>query len=72
MKKKVIEDADKRMGKAIAALQRDLTRVRTGRASVALLDGIRVDYYGTSMPLNQVASVAIPESRLMSIQPWDT
>lgn len=71
MKKDVIEDADKRMGKAIAALRRDLARVRTGRASTALLDGINVDYYGTSMPLNQVASVAIPESRLLTIQPWD-
>ncbi len=71
MKKKVIEDADNRMGKAIAAFQRDLARVRIGRASSALLDGIRVDYYGTSMPINQVASIAIPESRLLTIQPWD-
>ena len=71
MKKAVIEEANNKMGKAIAAFQRDLARVRTGRASAALLDGINVDYYGTSMPLNQVASVAIPESRLLTIQPWD-
>ena len=72
MKKAVIEEANNKMGKAIAAFQRDLARVRTGRASAALLDGINVDYYGTSMPLNQVASVAIPESRLLTIQPWDS
>jgi ribosome recycling factor len=59
------------MDKAIAAFERDLARVRTGRASAALLQGINVDYYGTFMPLNQVASIAVPESRLLSIQPWD-
>ncbi len=72
MGKAIIEEANNKMGKTIAAFQRDLARVRTGRASTALLDGINVDYYGTSMPLNQVASVAIPESRLLTIQPWDS
>ena len=71
MKKTVIEEASGKMDKAIGAFERDLSRVRTGRASAALLEGINVDYYGTFMPLNQVASVAIPESRLLSIQPWD-
>ncbi len=67
----VIKDAGVRMDKAIEAFKRDLSRIRTGRASPALLDGVKVDYYGTSMPLNQVASVAVPESRLITIQPWD-
>ena len=60
-----------RMSKSIASFQHDLQRVRTGRASASLLDGIRVDYYGTPTPLNQMATVAIPESRLITIQPWD-
>ena len=71
MKKAQIQEAGTKMDKAIDAFDRDLGRVRTGRASAAILEGINVDYYGTSMPLNQVASVAVPESRLLSIQPWD-
>lgn len=59
------------MQKAVDALQKELDRVRTGRASLTLLDGIRVDYYGTLTPLNQMASLAVPESRLITIQPWD-
>lgn len=65
------DETKDRMDKTIAALKNDLTRVRTGRASLSLLDGIRVDYYGTQTPLNQVASLSIPESRLITIQPWD-
>ncbi len=72
MGKTVIKNAGGRMDKAIGAFDRELAHVRTGRASVALLDGIMVDYYGTSMPLEQVASVAVPEGRLLTIQPWDT
>ena len=60
-----------RMGKTITALENELKRIRTGRASLSLLDGIRVDYYGTLTPLNQMASLAVPESRLITIQPWD-
>nr|HDN00349.1 ribosome recycling factor [Deltaproteobacteria bacterium] len=71
MKKAWIQKASAKMDKAIAAFERDLARVRTGRASAALLQGINVDCYGTFMPLNQVASIAVPESRLLSIQPWD-
>ena len=71
MTNKVITDTDRKMDKAIAAFERDLAHVRTGRASTALLEGITVDYYGTQMPLNQVASIAVPESRLLTIQPWD-
>jgi ribosome recycling factor len=59
------------MEKAIAALKKDLRRVRTGRASLSLLDGVKVDYYGTMTPLNQLATLAVPESRLITLQPWD-
>jgi ribosome recycling factor len=59
------------MGKSVGALKTEFKRVRTGRASLALLDGIRVDYYGTLTPLNQMASLSVPESRLITIQPWD-
>jgi ribosome recycling factor len=71
MKDAVLGDARNKMEKAIEAFRRDLSRVRTGRASAALLEGIKVDYYGTAMPLNQVASIAVPESRLLTVQPWD-
>ena len=67
----VHEDTRDRMGKTIGALKNELKRVRTGRASLSLLDGIRVDYYGTMTPLNQMATLAVPESRLITIQPWD-
>jgi ribosome recycling factor len=59
------------MVKALESFKRDLTRVRTGRASLALLDDIRVDYYGTPTPLNQVGALAVPEPRLITIQPWE-
>ena len=55
----------------MAALKNELKRIRTGRASLSILDAIRVDYYGTLTPLNQMASLSIPESRLIIIQPWD-
>ncbi len=71
----MIEDAKKEakdlMDKAIEALTRDFKRVRTGRASVSLLDGVRADYYGAPTPLNQMASLSVPEPRLILIQPWD-
>ncbi len=59
------------MEKTITSLNKELNRVRTGRANLSLLDGIRVDYYGTLTPLNQMASLSVPESRLITIQPWD-
>jgi len=65
------EETRERMGKSVSALKSEFKRIRTGRASLALLDGIRVDYYGTLTPLNQMASLAVPESRLITIQPWD-
>jgi len=59
------------MDKAVEAVKRELSTVRTGKATTALLDLVRVDAYGTEMPLTQVASVAAPEPRLLTIQPWD-
>ena len=59
------------MGKSIEALIRELKRVRTGRASLSILDGIKAEYYGNQTPLNQMATLAVPESRLITIQPWD-
>jgi ribosome recycling factor len=67
----IYQETRERMEKSIAALEKELKRVRTGRASLSLLDGIKVDYYGTPTPLNQMASLSVPESRLINIQPWD-
>jgi ribosome recycling factor len=61
-----------KMEKSVEALRKDLGRVRTGRASLALLEGIRVNYYGAPSPLAQVASLSVPDSRTIAIQPWDT
>ncbi|MCG6893945.1 MAG: ribosome recycling factor [Desulfobacteraceae bacterium] len=67
----IFQETRDRMKKTLTALQNEFKRVRTGRASLNLLDGVRVDYYGTPTPLNQVASLSVPESRLILIQPWD-
>jgi len=67
----VLSDAKQTMEKGLDALQRNFGRVRTGRASLSLLDGVRVEYYGTPTPLPQVASLSIPEPRLIAVQPWD-
>lgn len=61
-----------RMGKALEDFRHELATVRTGRASASLLDHIKVDYYGTATPLNQVATLGVPEPSLLTIQPWDT
>jgi ribosome recycling factor len=66
-----IKNSEDRMKKTIASLKDDLASIRTGRASAALFDKIRVDYYGEKSPLNQVANISIPEARLIVIQPWD-
>jgi ribosome recycling factor len=71
MEPQIIKECKAKMEKAISALVKELGKVRTGRASPALLDDIRVDYYGTPSPLNQVATLSVPESRLIVIQPWD-
>ena len=67
----VLDDAGSRMGKAIDILSRDLSSLRTGRATPALVEGILVDYYGVPTPLNQVATISVPEARLIVLQPWD-
>jgi len=59
------------MEKSIDALKRDFGKVRTGRASLSLLDDVRVDYYGTPTPLSQVGTLAVPEPRMITIQPWE-
>ena len=64
-------EANQRMQKTLDTLKKDLARIRTGRASPALLDGITVDYYGSPMPINQVANISIPDARLIIIQPWE-
>jgi ribosome recycling factor len=70
MSEVIIEMADK-MGKSVETFRAELSKVRTGRASISLLDGISVDAYGSPMPMNQVATMTIPESRMIAIQPWD-
>ena len=67
----VLADSEDRMKKAIEALRRELASIRTGRARPSLVDHVKVDYYGSTVPLNQVATVAAPEARLLTIQPWD-
>jgi ribosome recycling factor len=67
----VIADAKQRMHKAIEATKHEFAALRTGRASPALLEQIRVDYYGTPTPVNQLATITVPEPRLLVIQPWD-
>ncbi len=67
----IYQETRDNMGKSIDALKNEFNRVRTGRASLTILDGIRVDYYGTLTPLNQMANLSVPESRLITIQPWD-
>ena len=65
------KDAEERMGKALISLERDFSKLRTGRASTSLVEDIKVDYYGTPTPINQLASVSVPDSRSITIQPWD-
>lgn len=64
-------DVEERMGRALEALERDLSAVRTGRASTALVERVTVEYYGTTTPLNQLASISVPEAHSIVIQPWD-
>ncbi|GHV01192.1 ribosome-recycling factor [Spirochaetia bacterium] len=67
----VIASSEERMKKTVASLKDGFASLRTGRASAALFDKIKVDYYGDKSPLNQVANISIPEARLIVIQPWD-
>ncbi len=67
-----VKDTSVRMERCIEALRKELGKVRTGRASFSLLDGVKVDYYGTPTPLQQVGTLSVPESRLITVTPWDT
>lgn len=71
MYKDVISRGRAGMEKSIDALKKELSRIRTGRASTTLLDDVKVDYYGTPTPLNQVGTLTVPEPRLITIQPWE-
>ena len=66
-----VNDADRRMTKAVEAAQHDYQTIRTGRANPALLERVSVEYYGTTMPVNQLATISVPEPRLLVIAPWD-
>ena len=69
--KKVEASARTRMDKVLTDLQQEMTHIRTGRASIGLLDSVRVDYYGSPVPLNQVAQLHVPEPAMITVQPWD-
>lgn len=71
MIKELLTETEQRMEKALEALSSDLVGIRTGRASPALVERLMVDYYGVPTPLNQLASIAVPEPRLLAIRPWD-
>ena len=68
----LMKDSSTRMERSIEAFRKELGKVRTGRASFSLLDGVKVDYYGTPTPLQQVGTLSVPESRLITVTPWDT
>jgi ribosome recycling factor len=67
----VQQETKQRMSKTVESLKKEFSRIRTGRATPSLLDGITVDYYGSSMPVNQVANISVPDARLIAIQPWE-
>jgi ribosome recycling factor len=71
MKDEVLKDVRERMDRSVESIRRELARVRSGKAALSLLESVRVECYGSSLPVNQVATIAIPEPRLMVIQPWD-
>ena len=67
----VLKNAEGKMGKAVEVLRDDLAGIRTGRASAGLVNNVRVDYHGVPVPLNQVASISVPDARMVVIQPWE-
>ncbi len=71
MVKDILKDAEQKMLKANESVRVELTKIRSGKATTALLDGVKVDYYGTLMPLNQVATVSIPDIHSIAVQPWE-
>jgi ribosome recycling factor len=68
---KLFTETRERMDKAVDSVRREFAKIRTGKATVSLLDGVKVDAYGSSMPLRQVANISVPEARLLVVQPWD-
>ena len=66
-----MKESEKKMNKAVEALERDLAQIRAGRANPAILDKITVEYYGAPTPLAQVGTISVPEARMIVIQPWD-
>ncbi len=71
MKSKFYHDAEERMKKTVEAVRTEFSHIRTGKATASLLDGIRVEYYGNPVPLNQLANITVPEIRTLAIQPWE-
>jgi ribosome recycling factor len=71
MIKELLIETEKKMKKAIQATQHELALIRTAKATTSLLDGIRVEYYGTKVPLNQVAAISVPEPKMLLVQPWE-
>lgn len=71
MKSRFYQDAEMRMKKSLEAIQSEMARIRTGKATTSLLDMIKVNYYGSQVPLKQVANITVPEPRLLSVQPWE-
>lgn len=71
MSHQIVKDAEDRMSKTVESTREELAKIRTSKASTAILDTVRVEAYGSSMPLNQVASLSTPDPRLITVQPWD-
>ncbi len=71
MTKQIFAETEERMKKTIEAVQRELSSIRTGKATTSLLDGVKVEYYGSMVPLSQVASISVPDYKLIIIQPWE-
>ena len=71
MTKQILHDAEQRMNKAVEVVREEFIKIRTGKATTALLDGVKVDYYGTMTPLKQVANISTPDAHTISVQPWE-
>ncbi|HLE32776.1 MAG TPA: ribosome recycling factor [Bacteroidota bacterium] len=71
MVKNILHDAEQRMNKAVEVVREEFVKIRTGKATTALLDGVKVDYYGTMTPLKQVANISTPDAHTISVQPWE-
>ncbi|SEA07533.1 ribosome recycling factor [Desulfuromusa kysingii] len=71
MVKEILKETRTAMDKAVKSLKKDMTKIRTGRASISLLDDVKVEYYGVPTPLSQVATLSVPEARMITVQPWE-